>query len=89
MARETVKEYLRAAEGLGLAASRPPPSEDQAGVRKANSGEDRLAVTAGADQGAQRRGADVDHRSRLDSREDRGRRERKLDAPQDRVGGKP
>src|SRR5215471_7317637 len=29
VARETVKKYLRAAEGLGLAANGPPPTEDQ------------------------------------------------------------
>src|SRR5438067_2966456 len=29
VARETVKNYLRAAEGLGLAANGPPPTEDQ------------------------------------------------------------
>ena len=29
LARETVKKYLRAAEGLGLVANGPPPTEDQ------------------------------------------------------------
>jgi hypothetical protein len=29
VARETVKKYLRIAEGLGLAANGPPPTEDQ------------------------------------------------------------
>ena len=29
VARETVKKYLRTAEGLGLAANGPPPTEDQ------------------------------------------------------------
>ena len=28
VARETVKKYLRTAEGLGLAANGPPPTED-------------------------------------------------------------
>jgi transposase len=29
VARETMKKYLRAAEGLGLAANGPPRTEDQ------------------------------------------------------------
>ena len=29
VARETVKKYLRAAEGLGVAANGPPPNEEQ------------------------------------------------------------
>ena len=29
VARETVKKYVRAAEGLGLAANGPPPTEEQ------------------------------------------------------------
>ena len=47
--------------------------EDHREVVAADAGQDRLAEAAGPDQGADRGGADVDHRGRLDPRQDRAR----------------
>ena len=53
-------------------------------VVAAKSGEDRLAESAGADQGPDRGGAHVDDRGRLDAGEDGARGHRQLDPDQPR-----
>src|SRR3546814_18939033 len=52
---------------------------------EADAGEDRLAVAAGADQRAERRGADVDHRGGFGAGQDRAQRQRQFDPPQPRA----
>ena len=55
---------------------------DERGVIQADAGQDRLPEASGTDQGAQRRRTDVDHRGRLDPRQDGRQRERELDPPE-------
>ena len=65
------------------------PLEDQRHVVEPDSGEDRLAEPARADQRAQRGGPDVDDGRALDSGQDRPERQRQLDAPEDRAPRSP
>ena len=83
---DEVKEHLR---GQRQYRRGDGTFEDEREVVAPDSGEDRLPVTAGADERAERREADVHHHRGLDAGENRRRGERHLDPSQLRPRREP
>ena len=58
------------------------PLQDEAQVGESHAGKDRLAIAAGPDERADGGGANIDHRRRLNARQDRARGHRQLHEPE-------